>query len=115
VAVGVWQAWVRFGAPSTVVPRTAPVGSPLTVAARNDLYQDHVNNGLLVIPGTYATRALVFTDGAVVDGAVRGVARGAVAVGDQARRPQTGFVRQYAATMALGVVVLIVIVLAVQI
>ncbi|MCL2090277.1 MAG: NADH-quinone oxidoreductase subunit L [Micrococcales bacterium] len=115
VAVGVWQAWIRFGAPSTVVPRTAPVGSPLTVAARNDLYQDHVNNGLLVIPGTYATRALVFTDGAVVDGAVQGVARGAVAVGDQARRPQTGFVRQYAATMALGVVVLIVIVLAVQI
>ena len=115
MALGVWQAWIRFGAPSTVVPRTAPAGSPLTVAARQDLYQDHVNNGLLVIPGTYATRALVFTDGAVVDGAVRGVARGAVAVGDQARRPQTGFVRQYAATMALGVVVLIVIVLAVQI
>ncbi|MDR3068409.1 MAG: NADH-quinone oxidoreductase subunit L, partial [Cellulomonas sp.] len=115
MVVGVWQAWIRFGAPSTVVPRTAPAGSPLTVAARNDLYQDQVNSGLLVIPGTYATRALVFTDGAVVDGAVRGVARGVVALGDQARRPQTGFVRQYAATMALGVVVLIVIVLAVQI
>ncbi|MCL2424605.1 MAG: NADH-quinone oxidoreductase subunit L, partial [Micrococcales bacterium] len=115
MAVGVWQAWIRFGAPSTVVPRTAPAGSPLTVAARKDLYQDEVNNGLLVIPGTYATRALVYTDGVVVDGAVSGVARAAVALGDQARRPQTGFVRQYAATMAIGVVVLIIIVLAAQI
>jgi len=115
VAAALWLSWQKFGARSAQVPRTAPPGSLVTVAARNDLYQDHVNHGLLVIPGTYATRALVFTDGAVVDGAVRTVARSAVAVGDLARRPQTGFVRQYAAMMALGVVVLIIIVLAVQI
>ncbi|MCL2467601.1 MAG: NADH-quinone oxidoreductase subunit L [Micrococcales bacterium] len=115
VGLALWLAWTRFGSRAAQVPREAPPASPLVVAARKDLYQDEVNNGLLVIPGTYATRALVFTDGVVVDGAVRGVARGAVAVGDQARRPQTGFVRQYAATMAIGVVVLIIIVLAAQI
>jgi NADH-quinone oxidoreductase subunit L len=105
-------AWQRYA--RVAVPVTAPTGSVLTRAARQDLYQDKVNDGLLVTPGTYGTRALVFMDGAVVDGAVMGLARGAVAAGDTARRPQTGFVRHYAAMMLLGLVALIVVVLAVQ-
>lgn len=108
-AVLAWQRYAR-----QPVPTTAPAASWLVQAAREDLKQDAVNDGLLVIPGTYATRALVFMDGAVVDGAVTGIARGTVAVGDAARRPQTGFVRQYASTMLLGLVALVVIVLAVQ-
>jgi len=114
VLIAVGLAWQRYAASATVVPRTAPKASALTEAARDDLYQDKVNNGLLVIPGTYATRALVYADSAVVDGTVRAVARGTVAVGDLARRPQTGFVRQYAAMMAIGLVALVIIVLAVQ-
>ena len=105
-------AWRRYA--QVAVPVAAPAGSVLTRAARQDLHQDKVNDGLLVTPGTYGTRALVFMDGALIDGAVMGLARGAVAAGDAARRPQTGFVRQYAATMLLGLVALIVVVLAVQ-
>jgi NADH-quinone oxidoreductase subunit L len=112
VVAGTALAWQRYA--RVAVPVVAPVGSLLTRAARADLYQDKVNDGLLVTPGTYGTRALVFMDGAVVDGAVMGLARGTVAAGDAARRPQTGFVRHYAATMLLGLVVLVVVVLAVQ-
>ena len=31
---------------------TAPAGSPVTVAARKDLYGDAVNEGLLMRPGS---------------------------------------------------------------
>jgi len=105
-------AWQRYA--RAAVPTTPPPGNPLTVAARQDLYQDKVNDGLLVIPGTYTARALVFMDGTVVDGTVMGVAHGTVALGDTVRRPQTGYVRHYAAAVLLGLVTLVVIVLAVQ-
>jgi len=48
------------------------VGSLLTRAARRDLYQDDVNEGLLMRPGLYLTRFLVFFDTKGVDGAVGG-------------------------------------------
>ena len=50
----------------------------------------------------------------LVDGAVSGLAKGTVASGDLARRPQTGYVRSYASTMLLGLVALVVVVLALQ-
>ena len=51
------------------VPVEAPVGSVLTRAARQDFYQDAVNESLFMRPGQYLTRFLVFFDNRVVDGA----------------------------------------------
>jgi len=84
----------------------------LTRAARKDLYQDAANDAVLVVPGRVLTGSLVYGDRAVVDGAVAGLGRATVAAGDLARRPQTGYVRSYAATMLLGLVALLVVVLA---
>jgi NADH-quinone oxidoreductase subunit L len=70
---------------------------------------------VLVQPGTYLTRSLVFGDRAVVDGAFLGLGRLLVRAGDGARRLQTGFVRSYATTMTAGVLVLVVVVLATRI
>ena len=67
VAAGAALAWVRYVRDE--VPRTAPAGSLITQAARKDLYQDAVNEGLLMRPGIHLTRALVFADSAGVDGA----------------------------------------------
>ena len=102
-------AWLRYAA--SEVPATPPIGTLLTQAARKDLYQDVVNDAALVVPGRMLTRSLVFGDRAVVDGAVSGIAKSTVAVGDAARKVQTGYVRSYAGTMTLGVVVLAVVVL----
>ena len=55
--------------------RVAPVAvSPITTAARRSLYGDAINETLLMRPGQYLTRALVFLDTRGVDGAVNGLA-----------------------------------------
>jgi NADH-quinone oxidoreductase subunit L len=113
VAVGVLLAWRQYALEP--VPIRPPAGSEVTRAARRDLYQDDVNDALLVQPGTYLTRSLVFGDRAVVDRSFLGLGRLLVRLGDGARRAQTGFVRSYATTMTAGLLVLAVVVLATRI
>ena len=113
ILVGAFLAWRQYAAaPVAVVP---PRGSLLTRAARRDLFQDDVAEAVLMRPGQYLTRSLVFADRQVVDGTVGGVARGTAGSGELLRRLQTGFVRSYALQMVLGVVVIVVVVLAVRI
>jgi len=112
VIVGTVIAYRWYAA--ATVPVVPPLGTTLTRAARVDLYQDTVNDVALVEPGQALTRSLVFADRAVVDGAVTSIARSQIGLGEITRRVQTGFVRSYAATMLLGLVVLVVVVLATQ-
>jgi len=113
VAVGVALAWrMYFQSP---VPVDAPRGSVLTRAARRDLYQDDVNEAVLMRPGQYLTRSLVFVDNRGVDGAVGGLAAGVGGLAGRLRRWQTGFVRSYAMSMLAGVLVVALGVLAVRI
>src|SRR4051794_37899323 len=110
VALGGLLAWRQYAA--SVVPVVPPVGSPLTHAARVDLYQDQVNDVALVQPGQYLTRSLVYGDRQVVDQGIGSLAHLGVAMGRLARRWQSGYVRSYAASILLGVVVVAVAVLA---
>nr|WP_208405701.1 NADH-quinone oxidoreductase subunit L [Cellulomonas uda] len=112
VVVGLVLAWRRYA--TATVPVVPPLGTALTRAARVDLYQDAVNDAVLVEPGQHLTRSLVYADHAVVDGGVKGVTHATVGLGALLRRLQTGYVRTYAATMLGGLVVLLVVVLAVQ-
>lgn len=112
VVAGLVIAWRRYAVGT--VPVTPPVGTVLTRAARVDLYQDAVNDALLVEPGQHLTRSLVYADRTLVDGAATGVGRGAVGLGEVVRKTQTGFARTYAATMLLGLVVLVAAVLVAQ-
>jgi NADH-quinone oxidoreductase subunit L len=112
IALGVGIAWRMYWQAS--VPVTAPRGSLLTRAARRDLFQDDINEGLFMRPGQYLTRALVFVDNRGVDGAVRGLAALIGGLGGRLRRVQTGLVRSYAASMLAGVVILLGGVLAVR-
>jgi NADH-quinone oxidoreductase subunit L len=105
VAGGIALAWVRYWRDE--VPEVAPVGSLLTQAARRDLYQDEVNEGLLMRPGIHLTRALVFADNRGVDGGVGGLAALVGGTSSRVRRLQNGFARSYALTMLAGVVVIL--------
>ncbi len=105
IALGIALAWFRYL--HEAVPVVAPVGSVLTRAARKDLYQDDVNEALLMRPGEYLTRSLVFVDGKGVDGAVGGLAALVGGISARVRRLQNGFVRSYALTMLAGVVVVL--------
>ncbi len=85
------------------IPTTAPVAvTPVTVAARNNLYADAFNESVLMRPGQYLTRALVYVDNRGIDGGVNGLAALLGGSSGRARRAQTGFVRSYALAMFGG-------------
>jgi len=102
VAGGAAYAWLRYG--KEEVPVRAPQGNLLTQAARADLYQDAINEGLFMRPGLHLTRALVFTDSKGVDGTAGGLAATVGGFSSRLRRLQNGYARSYALTMLTGVV-----------
>ncbi|WP_411285339.1 NADH-quinone oxidoreductase subunit L [Lapillicoccus sp.] len=105
VAGGIGLAWMRYL--RDAVPVVAPQGNLVTRAARNDLYQDQVNEGVLMRPGTHLTRSLVFADSSGVDGAAGGLAALIGGTSSRLRRIQNGYARSYALTMLAGIVVIL--------
>jgi NADH-quinone oxidoreductase subunit L len=113
MALGVAGGWVAFG--TKPVPVTPPVGvSPVTTAARRNLYADAFNETVLMRPGQWLSRALVFFDNRGVDGVVNGAAAGFGGGSARLRRLQTGFVRSYALSMLGGTIAVVAVLLAVR-
>jgi NADH-quinone oxidoreductase subunit L len=103
VAIGVAVAWFMYD--RNPVPEVAPRGNLLTRAARAELYGNAVNEAVLMRPGQYLTRWLVWFDNRVVDGIVNGSAAAIGGLSGRARRLQTGFTRSYALSMLGGAAV----------
>jgi NADH-quinone oxidoreductase subunit L len=103
--IGAGIAWLIYG--RRPVPVVAPAGSFITVAARNDLYGDTLNEAALMLPGQYLTRSLVYTDNRGIDGLVNGLAALVGGASGRLRRLQNGFVRTYALSMLGGAVLLV--------
>ncbi|MEO9140191.1 MAG: NADH-quinone oxidoreductase subunit L [Jatrophihabitans sp.] len=112
VVLGAAGAYVAFG--TKPVPVVAPAGSPVTLAARNSLYADKFNESVLMRPGQWLTRALVYFDNRGVDGAVTGLAASLGGGSARLRRTQNGFVRSYALSMLGGTVAVVAVLLAVR-
>jgi len=105
VLVSVALAWMPYA--RREVPLTAPQHvTPLTVAARRDLYGDAFNESVFMRPGQYLTRMLVWFDQRGLDGAVNGFAAGIGGLSGRMRRWQTGFARSYAMSMVGGAVLI---------
>ncbi len=111
VVVGVFVAWRTYG--TREIPVTAPRGSVLTRAARADLYGDRLNEAVLMRPGQWTTRWLVWFDNRGVDGGVNGLAALIGGTSGRIRRVQTGYVRSYALAMLGGALLVVVSLLAV--
>jgi NADH-quinone oxidoreductase subunit L len=90
-----------------------PAGVVVTAARRN-LYSDALNEALFEKPGVWLTRALVFVDNRVVDGAVNGLAAVVGGGSGRLRRLQTGFVRSYATSILTGALLVVAAFLALQ-
>jgi NADH-quinone oxidoreductase subunit L len=105
VAVGVAIAFVVFG-PRKDIPLTAPQSrSPFTLAGRNDLYGDALNEAVLMRPGQQLSDGLLRLEDDGIDGAVNGTGSVITLISGQLRKVQNGFVRSYALTMVIGAVV----------
>jgi NADH-quinone oxidoreductase subunit L len=109
MVLGVAIAWAQYG--RRPVPVVAPRGSLLTRAARRDLLQDDFNHVVLVKPGQYLTRGLVYVDHSLVDGVVNGTAASVGGLSGRVRRLQNGYVRSYAVSMFGGAAVLVAVTL----
>ena len=113
VAVGVAIGWSTYG--TRRIPAAAPATvSPFTTLARRDIYGDAVNETVLMRPGQYLTRSLVFFDNRGVDGGVNGLAALVGGTSGRVRRLQTGFVRSYALSMLGGSALVVIALLAVR-
>ena len=110
VLIGVVVAWFMYA--RRPVPTVVQTGSALVRAARNDMYQDVINEGLAMRPGQGLVIAAAASDRYVVDGAVEGLAKGAAGAGQLVRRTESGYVRSYAGYMLAGTVLALIAVLA---
>ncbi|MFL6128009.1 MAG: NADH-quinone oxidoreductase subunit L [Mycobacteriales bacterium] len=110
---GALGGWFAFGRRPVPVVRPQNV-SPVTVAARRDLYGNAFNEAVLMRPGQWLDRFLVWLDNRGVDGAVNGVAAAFGGGSGRLRRLQTGFVRSYALSMLGGTVLVVASLLAVR-
>ncbi len=107
VLVGVAAAWAFVARRDIPVVAPARV-SPVTIAARRDLYGDAFNEVVLMRPGEEVTRGLVAFDDRGIDGVVNGLAAFVGGLSGRARRFQTGFVRSYALVMFGGAALVVV-------
>ena len=105
MVAGVALAWAVFG--RQPVPAVAPAGSPITRAARANLYGDAFNETVFMRPGQWLVRLLVWLDSRGIDGIVNGLAATFGGGSGRLRRLQTGFVRSYALSMLGGSVLVI--------
>ncbi len=104
IAIGMYRKNVPVEAPQDV--------NILTKAARNSMYDDAINDVLVVQPTYSVSRALIGIDNRGIDAVVNGLAAFVGGSGERLRRWQTGFARSYALAM-VGGAVLVVVVLAV--
>jgi NADH-quinone oxidoreductase subunit L len=105
VVIGATFAIIKYRTVSDIAPEDVSI---LTKAARKDLYQDVLNDKMLVAPGTLLTAGLVTTDDRVIDGGVRFVGSFLGAASDALRKVQNGFVRSYALLMLAGLVITVI-------
>ena len=102
VALGVFLGWFFF---RKDIPSFEPAtGNVFSLAGRNDLYGDAVNDAVVVRPTTKLAGFLEQVDRGVVDGAVTGSATGLAGMSTIVRKLQNGFVRSYALTMIVGAI-----------
>jgi NADH-quinone oxidoreductase subunit L len=112
VIVGALLAYQQY---RREVPLTAPTSvSPLTAAARRDLYGDALNETVFMRPGQYLTRAMVWFDNRSIDGSLLALGSATAGLSSRLRKWQTGFSRSYALSMLAGAFALFAVMLVVR-
>ncbi|MDO5746219.1 MAG: NADH-quinone oxidoreductase subunit L [Actinomycetaceae bacterium] len=109
VIVGLVAAFMMF-AKKEMARTPQPLG-PLVEAARNDLYQDQINETSFVKPVELVATGVGISDRGVWDGIIRGLAGLAMRIGRVLQPIQNGYIRAYASYITVGVVFALVAVL----
>ena len=110
VLAGAGLAWMMYGGREVLT--AIPAGNALTRAARQDLYQDSVNEALFMTPGIALVKAATLGDDKAIDGIVHVVEKASTGAGRAVGATQSGRVRTYASYILGGVVLALAAVLA---
>ena len=102
-------AWYMFA--KRPVPTYVPAAGPLVMAARDDFYQDQVNEALFMAPSVAVMHGVTAADKYAIDGTVNGLGRLSNLAGKFVVWTESGYVRAYAGYMLGGVVLILAIVL----
>ena len=88
--------------------RVAPTDvSIFTKAARKDLYGDAINEAVFMRGGQQVVNATTAVDNSVVEGSVNFIGRITLGLSSLVRATQTGYTRNYALAMLIGVALLL--------
>ena len=113
VVAGVALAWVMYvRRPVATVVQPSNV---LVEAARNDLYQDNLNEAVAMRPGKALADGADRSDRYVIDGVIAALVATVKGSGKAVTAAQNGYARSYAAYMLVGVVALLIALVAAQI
>lgn len=105
VITGVFIAIIKYRGDQV---STAPAKvSFFTTAARRDIFQDELNNVVLVRPGQSLVNAILNLDYRIIDGLVRAVGGVSITAGSKLRTLQNGYVRSYALLTIIGALALL--------
>ncbi|QPK94013.1 NADH-quinone oxidoreductase subunit L [Actinomyces sp. zg-332] len=110
VIIGLGIAYITY-VKSRVV---APANKLLAVVARNDFYQDEINNRLIVLPFMGITKLIGYADKGI-DVLIDLLATGCVKIGEIISKTQNGYIRQYVAYIFVTFVVLFAVLLGIGI
>lgn len=110
VIIGVLTAWVLFM--KRPVEKAVPEANAFIMAAREDLYQDVVNEKVAIIPTLALSSGVAVADRVVIDGIVEGTGRLSLWLGKVGALAHSGSPRRYAGWTLFGTVLALVLVLA---
>ena len=111
VIIGVSIAVIKYrGDQLAIAPAKV---SLLTKAARRDLFQDDLNEVVLMRPGQSLVSNLLSLDYRIIDGLVRAVGSVSITAGSKLRTLQNGYVRSYALMTVIGALALLIVIWAV--
>jgi NADH-quinone oxidoreductase subunit L len=109
--LGIWTAWLIYGARRVPVPSFRPAQTLL----EHKFYFDEAYDLVFYRPAAWVARGLrVWVEEPVVGGSIGGIAEGTRGAASRVTQVQTGFLRTYVLALAGGLAVLMIVYVAVR-
>jgi NADH-quinone oxidoreductase subunit L len=107
VVIGALLAWKLFA----INKLKEQNNNKIITIVRDDLYQNQINNTLLVIPGRFISKALNLFDIRILNRLVNGIGSFFRGLSNLTLKSQTGNTRIYAVGIGIGIIILLIAVL----
>ncbi len=110
---GIFVSWIFYSLKPEIPKSLAATFKGIHTTLWNKYYIDELYDFIIIRPvkWTSVNVLMAVTDGAIIEGIVNGIPRAIASFGAKLRKLQTGYVQDYAVSMAIGLFVIITLVL----